>query len=103
MGRARGRVYSFSSEQLGELLREELSCVVAVERSHYARRESGKEVSNVRRSLMLVAHEVDRLEASVIIDDHESVSAPTINGRLERPGDVNVYEPTWVRWLVQIV
>eukprot|EP00965_Chrysotila_dentata_P152620 5043788-Pleurochrysis_carterae.AAC.2 len=43
---------------------------------------------------MFVAHEVDGLEAGVIVDDHKSVSVPTINGRLERPSDVNVYEPT---------
>eukprot|EP00965_Chrysotila_dentata_P066681 2207762-Pleurochrysis_carterae.AAC.1 len=58
MGRARGRVHSFSSEQVGELLREELSRVVAVERSYHARRcvlatveqgsEPGKEVTDVR-------------------------------------------------------
>eukprot|EP00965_Chrysotila_dentata_P231562 6198435-Pleurochrysis_carterae.AAC.1 len=93
MGRARGRVYSFSSEQVGELLRKKLSCVVTMERAHHARRESGKEVSNVRWGLVFVAHEVNRLEAGVIVDDHKCVTTPTINGRLERPGDVNVYEP----------
>eukprot|EP00965_Chrysotila_dentata_P100057 3306456-Pleurochrysis_carterae.AAC.2 len=39
------------------------------------------------------------LESGVVVDDDQGVAATAVDGRLERAGEVDMYEPTGIRRL----
>ena len=67
-----------------------------------------KRLTNLRtasgyvRRVGLVAEEVHELEASVVVDEHESVLVVSLVGASERPHDIGVDEASSVRRLVRV-
>eukprot|EP00965_Chrysotila_dentata_P256968 6212735-Pleurochrysis_carterae.AAC.4 len=110
---ARSGVDAFVGEELSELSREELPCVVAVESPHHTCRgvasfveqscEAGEKKPNMFGRFVLVSQHMNGLESSVVVDDNECVTASSIDGGEERSGYVHVNEAARVRWLIEVV
>ena len=97
-------------QQLRELARKELACVVGVEGADDAYRRGGfaarvgvhrrDERAHALGCFRLRLEEVDEFEASVVVDEYERVLISSKERRDERPHDVGVHEPPSVRGLV---
>eukprot|EP00965_Chrysotila_dentata_P017176 570177-Pleurochrysis_carterae.AAC.1 len=104
-------VHSDSHQKLGELGREEIACVVAVQGADRASRRAAVLVqqrvershtsSNLGRYFKFVLQKMNGFEARVVVDEQKQVLKTGVLRADEWPSDVGVNESPSVNWLVQ--
>eukprot|EP00966_Prymnesium_polylepis_P314702 7271751-Prymnesium_polylepis.2 len=99
-------IHEILVQQVVELAREKLACVIRVKAAHHAHGswgvsagigvDRGDESADASGCVRLTTQEVDKFEPSVVVHQDERVLVVADRGWLEGANDVGVYQTTSV-------